>query len=131
MTIQDMINTISDRIVGATTVDTAFGEPRVMNNRAIIPIALVAGGCGAGGGEGKRPNGEGTQEEGSGGGGGGGFAVRPLAVLEVTDQQTRVIPILDVTRIVLAAFGLIGGCMWMHNRMKSREKCHSMRGKCH
>lgn len=120
MAVQDMLKNISDRIGTIATVNTVFGEPRVMNNRGIIPIALVMGGFGAGGGEGKRPAGEQGEEEGSGGGGGGGFAIRPLAVLEVTDEQTRLIPILDMTKIILASLGLIGGGLFIMAKLKAK-----------
>ncbi len=113
MAVQDVLKAISDRIGGITTVNTVFGEPKVMNHRAIIPVALVMGGFGACGGEEKRPSSEQAQEEGSSGGGGGGFAIRPLAVLEVSEEQTRLIPVLDLTKILLAAMGLIGGSIWI------------------
>jgi len=113
MAVQDMLKTISDRVGGIATVNTVFGEPRVQNGRAIIPVAAVIGGFGAGGGEGKMPATEQGQQEGSAGGGGGWFMLRPLAVLEVTDQQTRLIPILDLTKIILASLGLVGGGIWM------------------
>jgi uncharacterized spore protein YtfJ len=121
MAIDDMLKSISDRIGSVATVNTAFGEPRVMDHRALIPVALVVGGFGGGGGEGKMAAGEdGQPQEGSGGGGGGGFAVRPLAVLEVTDQQTRIIPILDLTKIILASMGLIGGMLFVLAKRKRR-----------
>ncbi len=43
---------------------------------------------------------EGTKE---GGGGGGGVSVRPIAVLEITDKETKMKPIFDVNRLALAA----------------------------
>jgi uncharacterized spore protein YtfJ len=93
----------------------------VQNGRAIIPVAAVIGGFGAGGGEGKMPATEHGQHEGSGGGGGGWFMLRPLAVLEVTDQQTRLIPILDLTKIILASLGLVGGGIWMLAKSRRRH----------
>ena len=121
MAIEGMLKNISDRIGSVATVNTAFGEPRVMEHRALIPVALVVGGFGGVGGEGTMPAGEdGKQQQGSGGGGGGGFAVRPLAVLEVTEQQTRIIPILDVTKIILASMGLVGGVLFMFARRRRR-----------
>jgi uncharacterized spore protein YtfJ len=121
MPIQDIINAVSDRIGAVATVNTAFGEPRVMDHKAIIPVAMVVGGFGAGGGEGKMPGDEESSTEGNGGGGGGGFGIRPLAVLEVSDHGTRIIPVLDYTKIILAGIGLIGGFMWMMARRRGRE----------
>jgi uncharacterized spore protein YtfJ len=126
MAIQDMLQGIADRMSAIATVSTVFGEARVMNGRAIIPVALVCGGFGGGGGEGKCPPTEVSEQkmcqEGSGGGGGGGFTVRPLAVLEVTDGGTKLIPILDVTKIVLASLGFMGGMMWMIGKRRARAE---------
>lgn len=125
MAIHEMIKSVSDNISTAATVNTVFGEARVMDHRALIPVALVTGGFGAGGGEGKRPiEEEGMQAEGSGGGGGGGFIVRPLAVLEVSEDQTRLIPILDMTKIILTGFGILGAALFMMGRAigKSERK---------
>lgn len=122
MAIEEMLKNIADRVGAVATVNTAFGEPRVMDHRALIPVALVVGGFGGGGGEGTMPAGEeGKQQQGSGGGGGGGFAVRPLAVLEVSEQQTRIIPILDMTKIILATMGLIGGTLFLFARKRARR----------
>lgn len=119
MAVQEMMDKISDRVSSVATVNTVFGEARVMNNKAVIPVALVAGGFGAGGGEGKMPGDDGEQE-GYGGGGGGGFSIRPLAVLEVTEDRTRLIPVLDLTKIILAGIGLIGGTMIIRAKMNSK-----------
>lgn len=125
MAIQEILQSITDRMSAIATVNTVFGEPRVMHNRAIIPIAIVAGGFGAGGGEGKcGADQEGQQQEGNGGGGGGGFAVRPLAVLEVTDTGTHLIPIMDLTRITIAVLGLVGGAFWMMGKLKAKSNNH-------
>ena len=121
MAVLDMVKDISDRVGATATINTVFGEPRILHDRAIIPIACVMGGFGAGGGEGKMPGGE--VQEGSGGGGGGGFAVRPLAVLEVTDHNTRLIPIIDMTKIILAGLGIMaGGCIMMAKHCKNNHR---------
>jgi uncharacterized spore protein YtfJ len=123
MAVTDMLKSISDRMGAVATVNTVFGEPRVQDGRAIVPVAMVAGGFGAGGGEGKMPFAEGEKvQEGSGGGGGGGFMVRPLAVLEITPEKTRIIPILDMTRIILAGIGLLAG--WIVIKARSKPKPH-------
>jgi len=45
---------------------------------------------------------------GGGGGGGGGGAVnaRPVAVIKVAEDGVTVVPIFDMTRIAIAAFGV-------------------------
>lgn len=123
MAIQDVIKSVSDNIGHVATVKTVFGEPRVMDHRALIPVAIVTGGFGAGGGEGKTPVTEGQPvQEGSGGGGGGGFVVRPLAVLEVSEAQTKLIPILDLTKIILAGFGILGAGLFVLGRSMGRSE---------
>lgn len=127
MAIQEMLQDIADKMTAIATVNTVFGDARVMNGRAIIPVAFVTGGFGGGGGEGKATAEENEPaQEGSGGGGGGGFNVRPLAVLEVTDGGTRLIPIFDYTKIILAGMGFVGGMFWAIGKMKARNH----RGRC-
>ena len=79
-------------------VRTVFGEPIRHGDRIVIPVARVQGGFGLGFGRGKAP-----AEGGAGGGGGGMFRARPVAVVEITPNEVRVRPVIDTTRIVLAA----------------------------
>lgn len=86
-------------------VKTAFGEPYQVNGRTIIPVARV--GYGVGFGAGRRNGAEKAQgEPGEGGGGGARVSVRPVAVLEIGATETKVTPIVDVTRLVLAGMVL-------------------------
>ncbi len=87
------------------SVKAAFGEPETVGEKTIIPIARVGYGFGMGFGEGKAPAEEGEEEapSGAGAGGGGGVLARPIAVLEVTPETTKLIPVLDWTKIALAA----------------------------
>ena len=47
------------------------------------------------------------KEAGVGGGGGGGVSATPVAILEVTPQGTRVVPVLDTTRIAIAGLLMV------------------------
>ena len=63
---------------------------------------------GYGGGAGTGGVGD-TSARGEGGGGGGGVRAVPVGVIEVSDQQTRFVPITDRKRLagaVLAGIGL-------------------------
>lgn len=82
-------------------VKTVFGEPYQVNGRTIIPVARVRYGFGFG--LGRRNWAEKAHGEPDEGGGGAGASVRPVAVLEVGATETKVKPILDVTRLVLGA----------------------------
>jgi uncharacterized spore protein YtfJ len=94
------------------SVKTAFGEPYQVNGRTIVPVAKVAFQFGFGGGRGFRKGDHESDPHGLEGGGGGGaggggrISVRPVAVLEIGDAKTTVRPIVDVTRIVVAAMAL-------------------------
>jgi uncharacterized spore protein YtfJ len=49
-----------------------------------------------------------SSARGEGGGGGGGARAIPVGVIEVSDQQTRFVPITDRKRLAGAVFGGIG-----------------------
>lgn len=100
MNIEEMVGRIGTMQEHAT-VKIAFGEPREVRGRTIIPVARVRYGFGVGAGRG-----DAQEHRGSGGGGGGGVSVRPLAIVEVTDERTTVTSIVDVTRLALAGMAL-------------------------
>lgn len=95
------------------SVKAVFGEPETIGEKTIIPIARVGCGFGMGFGEGKSPAEEEGEEAptGRGGGGGGGAWARPVAVLEVTPEETRLIPVVDAGRITLA--GICTGALFL------------------
>ena len=74
-----------------------YGEPVSVAGKTVLPVATVRYGFGGGSGS--------TAEERRGGGGGGGLVAKPLGVVEVTESQTRFIPI-GSRWAVVAAFGL-------------------------
>ncbi|MBI3998713.1 MAG: hypothetical protein HY355_06735 [Armatimonadetes bacterium] len=102
--LEDLMNRIG-QVHERATVKTVFGEPFQVNGRTIIPVAKVAYGFGFGAGRSNEREKE-EEETGEGGGGGGGVSVRPVAVLEISGQDTKVKPIVDVTRLALAGMVL-------------------------
>jgi hypothetical protein len=58
--------------------------------------------------EAEGPETPGDQEVPEGGGGGGGARSRPVAVIEVTESETIVRPIVDETKVALAGIALAG-----------------------
>lgn len=100
-----MLAAMLERIKGTANVDVVFGETRVIGDKAIIPVAVVSYGLGAGAGSGPMPTAPGETAPG-GGGGGGGVRVKPIAALEVTAEKTRLIPIIDVTKVITRAMML-------------------------
>ena len=104
-TIEELIGRIS-QVHDKATARTVFGDPVHVNGRTIIPVARVRYGFGFG--MGRNSEREREEEEASvGGGGGGGLSIRPIAVLEITEKETRVRPIIDLTRMLLAGMALI------------------------
>jgi uncharacterized spore protein YtfJ len=94
----ERVKEMLERAAQSARIDTAYGEARQVNGKTIIPVARVT--YGGGGGEGKGKGDDGG--EGEGGGGGLGVHVQPLGVFVVTEQAERWVPVIDVTRVVLA-----------------------------
>ena len=119
---QRIVSELVERIKSSAKVEVVYGEPREIGGKTIIPVAVVAYGFGAGaGGRGAGPSGDGAIGSGGGGGGGGGVRVYPVGVLEVTADETRLVPILDWTRIITTGLTFFG--LWMIVRaLRGRRK---------
>jgi uncharacterized spore protein YtfJ len=88
----------------------AFGEPQVIEDKTIIPVARVSYGFGLGFGSSTgQPE---TEDEpapaGEGGGGGGGAWAKPLGAIVVTPEQVTFEETLDVGKISIAGM-VVGG----------------------
>ena len=109
--ILDMIRGIE----GNASVNAAFGEPKTVGDKTIIPVSSVWYGYGFGFGEApKMKEEEAAQEQpaagaGSGAGGGGGAKVVPIGYLEVTPSDVKFVGTPDTNRI--AVLGMITA-MW-------------------
>jgi uncharacterized spore protein YtfJ len=118
-----LIDRIGD-VQGKATVRTVFGDPMEMHGRTIIPVAKVRFGFGMGMGHGKPKDGETVDDDrrhATGGGGGGGAVIRPLAVIEISEGRTKVTPIVDVTRMSLAAVALAAwGIFWITRTIRAQ-----------
>ncbi|MDR7481707.1 MAG: spore germination protein GerW family protein [Armatimonadota bacterium] len=124
--LEDLIGRIA-RIDEQATVKTVFGDPIRADGRTLVPVARVAYGFGFGLGRNQEKE-QGTEETGEGGGGGGGAWVRPMAVLEITDAGTRVRPIVDVTRLVLAGLALVAwNVFWVAYTVRAVERARARR----
>lgn len=101
-------------IVNQVGSKTVFGDPISTNGKTIVPVAKVRYGFGAGTGR-KSPD----NEEGIGGG--GGFIAKPVGVIEITNDQTRFVPISSNWQIVAAvAIGLCLGFLIAPKRVHVR-----------
>jgi uncharacterized spore protein YtfJ len=92
---------VIQQIKEAADVRAAFGEPQVLEDKTIIPVARVSYGMGLGFGSGEAEGEFATVDD--SGGGGGGASSAPLGALVVTPDEVRFVPSLDVTKVVLAS----------------------------
>jgi uncharacterized spore protein YtfJ len=117
-----VVSSIAERLRTSARVEVVYGEERKIGDKTIIPIAVVAYGFGGGSGGGAAPseNGASGVASGGGGGGGGGVRVQPVAVLEVTGDESRILPVIDWTRIISTAITMFG--MWMLVRSLFRRR---------
>ncbi|MBN1138567.1 MAG: hypothetical protein JXM73_18400 [Anaerolineae bacterium] len=91
----------------------AFGEPQVIGDKTLIPVAKVGYGYGLGFGHGTgEPEEEGKQAPGGEGGGGGGTtAAKPLGVIVVTPEEVYFEETADESRIAMA--GILVGALFI------------------
>lgn len=89
----------------AANVKAVYGEPIAAQGKTIIPVAKIVYGYGGGAGTGGVGD---SKARGEGGGGGGGARTIPLGVVEVSEQETRYIPITDRRKLAGAVVMGIG-----------------------
>ena len=91
-----------DRFQAVASVDAVYGEPVEKDDVLIIPAAEVASMMGFGVGSGPNPS------QGSGGGGGGWNFARPVALIVASREGVQVQPVVDVTKVAIAALTTFG-----------------------
>jgi uncharacterized spore protein YtfJ len=108
-TSKDDLKDILGRIGKDVDANTVFGETRVVEGRAVIPVASVSYGGGGGAGHG----GEESAGEGEGMGLGFGLQAKPLGVIEVTADEVRWVPVVDVAKVVMVCViaGVVAGVL--------------------
>jgi len=126
----DIIQDTFEDFFDAANVNSVYGPPVKDGDTVIVPAAEVFAvvGFGVGSGYGTSSNREGEEgsgvDEGGGGGGGGGGRVlsRPAAVIISSPEGVRVEPVIDLTKIALAALTAAGFMASMLMRMKRPKK---------
>ena len=111
-----LLQSLKEGISGQANVKTIYGEPISAQGKTVIPVAKLIYGYGAGAGSGGLGN---SSTQGEGGGGGGGVRAIPVGVIEISDQQTRFIPITDRKKLlgaVLAGVFLGISLSWRRRR---------------
>lgn len=105
----DTIQSTMDKFISTASVNAVFARPVRQGDTVIINCSEIVAALGFGVGEGSG-EGQGGQDKGSGAGGGGGgrtFA-RPVAVIIAGPDGVTIKPILDLTKIGLAALTTFG-----------------------
>src|SRR6266576_3277213 len=113
-----LLQSLKESILGQASVKTIYGEPFSAHGKTIIPVAKIMYGYGAGAGTGGVGD---TSARGEGGGGGGAVRAVPLGVIEVTNQQTRFVPITDRKKLTGALLAGIGLGVWLGWRSEERR----------
>ncbi len=121
-----------DRLLEAARPEAVYGEPLAVGDSQVFTacetLAALGFGFGLGGAEtAESPDeapeaDEGEAQSGSGGGGGGGgmSTGRPVAIVRVDAQGVTVEPVVDITKIALAAFTALGAMFVMFAKMAKR-----------
>src|SRR5215470_5483805 len=104
-----LLQSLKESILGQASVKAIYGEPISAHEKTIIPVAKIMYGYGAGAGTGDLGE---KNTRGEGGGGGGGVRAIPVGVIEVSNQQTRFVPISDKRKLVGAVLAGVGFGMW-------------------
>src|SRR5499425_2559492 len=105
-----LLQSLKESILSQANVKAVYGEPIEAQGKTIIPVAKITYGYGAGAGTGGVGD---TSARGEGGGGGGGVRAVPVGVIEVSNQQTRFVPITDRRKLTSALLAGIGFGMWL------------------
>jgi uncharacterized spore protein YtfJ len=106
-----------DRFLAVASVDAVFGEPIEKGDTLLIPTAEVGAAMGFGVGDGAGINEAGSTNSGSGGGGGGWNFSRPVAVIVASPEGVRIEPVVDVTKVAIAALTTMGFMLGLVMRM--------------
>lgn len=102
-----------DELEKLLKAQNVIGEPMTYGSVTVVPLVSFGFGFGAGGGSR-------TEAEGGAGTGGGG-GIRPVAVIVIDDQGTRIQSIRGASATVLEALGDAVGKVVERNR-KSRDE---------
>lgn len=110
-------------LASAARSSVVFGEPIERGEVTIIPCSEIALGMGTGGGSGTS---QATQQAGAatggGIGGGGGARGRPVAAIVISRGTVRVEPIVDATKVAMAALMTLGTMAFWLIRLTSATR---------
>ncbi len=130
----DVVEGTLETFLETASVSRVFAEPVRHGDMLLIPSAEVLVGLGFGAGYGFGSNKEKEDKEnaigGGGGGGGGGRTLsRPVAVIIASPQGVRVEPIMDVTKVALAAITAAGFMLaTMYGILNPKQIARNLKG---
>lgn len=105
----DMVQETLETFLDNADVNRVYAEPVEHEGNLIIPAAEVVSAVGFGAGYGSGgPLDEDTCGSGGGGGGGGKTFARPVAVIISDKDGVRIEPVIDPTKVALAALTAFG-----------------------
>jgi len=111
-----------EKFMETARVEAVVGTPIQHGDSLAIPTAEVLNAMGFGMGAGRAKDEDmANAGGGSGGGGGGRVLARPVAVIVMSPTGVRVEPVVDVTKLALAALtagGFIGAMLWRMSRSR-------------
>jgi uncharacterized spore protein YtfJ len=127
------------RMFDSVRSEAVFGSPIERQGATLIPCSEVVTGFGMGGGSGFGPGTSGQTERasrtadgatggGSGMGGGGGAQGRPVAMVVISGGDVRVLPILDMTKFMLAALTTAGFISFWLSQTLARSRASRRQG---
>lgn len=117
--VDDIVSRV-DGLFDVARPEAVFAPPVTVDGRTVISAAELLVGMGIGGGGGPSPAAEGQAEgenAGMGAGGGGYAQSRPVAVIIIDGDGVRVEPVVDVTKLGLAAITVLGSMFFFLARM--------------
>ena len=105
-----LLQSLKESVLGQASVKAIYGEAISAHEKTIIPVAQIMYAYGAGAGTGGLGE---KNTRGEGGGGGGGARAVPVGVIEVSNQQTRFVPITDRKKLTGAVLAGVGLGIWL------------------
>jgi uncharacterized spore protein YtfJ len=114
---------VMERLIASADVSKVYTAPITHGDRLLIPAAEVVAvaGFGMGSGTGDMGARAGSARRGGGGGGGGRTLARSVAVIVSSPEGVEIRPVLDLSKIALAAL-TAAGFVWAAWRETSRPK---------
>jgi uncharacterized spore protein YtfJ len=122
----ETIQKTMDQFLSTAKVEAVYGQPIQHSDTVIIPSAEVISVMGFGLGSGVNTDQDQIEKkennEGMGGGGGGRVFSRPVAVIVASPEGVRIEPVVDITKVILAALTTFGFMAGMIARMYKPTK---------